>query len=155
MKTLPEGYKIVEALEPQAGAALTADYVSLKNINMAYIYVHINQAEANTVAMTIEQATAVDGSGSIPITVDVPIWANQDCDDSDTLVRQTDAVSFTSSAAQKQKHFLFQVDPRTLANGFDCLTVKTGASASGNITSATYLLETKYAQATPPAAITD
>ena len=32
---LTEQFKIVEAITPQAGAAITGDYVSLKNVTMA------------------------------------------------------------------------------------------------------------------------
>jgi len=152
--TLPENFKIVEALKPQAGAALTGDYVSLKNVLMAYVIVHVNQANAATMAITLEKATAVAGTGTTAITTVVPIWANEDCVASDTLVRQTDAVSFTTSAAVKDKMVIFQVDPATLG-AFDCLTVKTGASDAANITSAMYVLAERYQQATPPAAITD
>lgn len=157
MDTFPSCYKIVEAITPQAGAAITGDYVSLKNAIMAYVVVHINQAAANTVAITIEQATAVANTGSKAITNVVPIWANEDCVTSDTLVRQTDAVSFTTSAATKDKIIVFQIDPATLdvANDFDCITVKTGASSASNITSAMYYLDMKYSQATPPSAIID
>jgi hypothetical protein len=154
---LPEQCKIVEAITPQAGAALTGDYVSMKNAHRAFVLVHINQAAANTVAITIEQATSVAAGGSKAITTAVPIWADEDCVTSDALVRQTDAVAFTTSAATKHKLVIFQIDAATLddANGFDCITVKTGASNAGNITAATYILETRYPGATPPSAIVD
>jgi hypothetical protein len=155
---MPEQMKIVEAITPQAGAAITGDYVSLKNTGRAFVVVHINQAQANTVAITIEQATAVAPTGSKAITTAVPIWANEDCAASDTLVRQTDAVSFTTSAAVKHKMIVFQIDPTGLdvANGFDCITVKTGASHADNITSAMYYLaDYRYQQATPPTAVAD
>jgi hypothetical protein len=153
---LTQEMKIVEAITPQAGAAITGDYVSLKNVQMAWAVVHINQAAVNTVAITIEQATDVSGTGHVAITKVVPIWSNLDCVASDTLVRRTDAVSYTTDAGQKHKTVVFQIDPATLtlANG-DCITVLTGASDATNITSAIYLLETRYPQATPPAVITD
>ena len=156
--TLPEKYKIVEAIAPAADAAgRTGDYVSLKNVNLAYVVVHITQGNAATVALTIEQATAVAGTGSKAITVSVPIWSNLDTATSDTLVRRTDAVSYTTDAAVKNKIVIFQIDPATLdvANGFDCIVVKTGASNAANITQAMYVLDERYQQATPPAAITD
>jgi len=154
---LPEVTKIVEAITPQAGAAITGDYVSLKNVHRAFVVVHVNQAEVNTMAISIEQATVVAGGDTKVITNVVPIWANEDCAASDALVRQTDAVNFTTSAAQKHKVVVFQIDPSILdlANGFDCITVKTGASNAGNLTSAMYYLCERYQQATPPAAITD
>lgn len=156
--TLPEKYKIVEAIAPAADAAgRTGDYVSLKNVNLAYVVVHITQGNAATVALTIEQATAVAGTGSKAITVSVPIWSNLDTATSDTLVRRTDAVSYTTDAAVKNKIVIFQIDPATLdvANGFDCIVVKTGASNAANITQAMYVLDERYQQATPPASITD
>lgn len=158
MFSLPEHLKTVEALTPAADAAGRAgDYVSLKNVHKAWIVVHIDQGNAATIALTVHQATAVAGTGEKALANVVPIWANQDEAASDTLVRQTDAVSFTTSAAVKHKCVIFQVDPAHLdvAGGFDCLTVKTGASNAANITSARYYLETRYPQATPPAAITD
>lgn len=155
MFTLPENCKIVEAIQPQAGAAITGDYVSLKNVHKAWIVVHITQAAVNTVAITIEQATDVAMSSSTAITVAVPIWANQDCAASDLLVRQTDAVSFTTSAAQKHKIIVFQVDPATLAAGFDCIGVKTGVSDATNITQAMYYLQERYKADQPPSAIID
>jgi hypothetical protein len=156
MINLTQEMKIVEAITPQVGAAITGDYVSLKNVQMAWVIVHIAQGNAATVAITIEQASDVAGTGHVAITKVVPIWANLDCVASDTLVRATDAVSYTTDAGVKHKTIVFQIDPATLslANG-DCITVLTAASHADNITSALYLLETRYPQATPPAAITD
>jgi len=156
---LPEQCKIVEAITPQAGAAITGDYVSLKNTHRAFVLVQVNQAAANTVAITIEQASAVAPTGSKAITVAVPIWANEACAAGDALVRKTDAVAFTTSAATTHKLIVFEIDPATLdsANGFDCITVKTGASAAGNITSALYVLDYRYGGpvAGMPSAIVD
>ena len=155
---IPQTMKIVEAITPQAGAAITGDYVSLKNCPRCFVVVHVNQADVAQMTISIEQATAVLPSGSKVITKVVPIWANEDCAASDTLVRQTDAVDFELSAAVKHKVVVFQVDADTLdiANGFDCITVKTGASNAANITSAMYYLsDYAYQQSTPPTAITD
>jgi len=90
--------------------------------------------------------------------VAVPIWANLDCAASDALVRQTDAVSYTTDAELKHKIVVFEIDPATLdlVNGFDCLVVITGASDVANITQAMYyLVDDRYKQATPPSAIVD
>lgn len=140
--SLPEMFKIVEAITPQAGDAITGDYVSLKNFQKAFVIVEVAQAAVNQMTISIEQATNVSAGGSKAITNAVPIWANEDCAASDTFVRQTDAVSFQLSAAQKHKIVVFQIDPSTLdvANGFDCIVVKTGASDATNITSAQYIL---------------
>jgi hypothetical protein len=156
--TVPEKYKMVAALNPATDAAgRTGAYVSLKNVNLAFVVVHITQGNAATIALTIEQATAVAGTSSKAITVSVPIWSNLDVSASDALVRRTDAVSYTTDAGVKNKIVVFQIDPATLdiANGFDCIVVKTGASNVANITQAVYLLDERYQQATPPTAIAD
>jgi len=154
----PENIIPVEAIAPATDSAgKTGDYLCLKNLAQVFVVVHITQGAANTSAITIEQATDVAGTGSTAITKVVPIWANQDCAASDTLTRQTDAVSFTTSAAVKHKIVIFKIDPALLAtsSGFDCITVKTGASSASNIVAAQYLCVSKYAQDTPPTVITD
>jgi hypothetical protein len=154
----PEKLIEVDAIRPQAGAAITGDYVSLKNVNMAYIVVTVYQDTADAVAITVEQATNVAGAGHKVITNVVPIWANQDCSTSDAMTRQTDAVNFTTSVADNvTKKVIFQIDPALLdtAGGFDCITVLTAASNATNITEAHYLLEMKYGEDVPPSVIID
>lgn len=155
---LPEQFKIVQAMSNATDAAgRTGDYVSLKNALCAWVEVAITQGNAATVAISIEQATAVAGTSSKVITNTVPIWSNLDTAASDTLVRRTDAVNLTTDAGVKNKMVIFQIDPAQLdvANGFDCITVKTGASNVANLTGARYWIQSAYQQATPPAAITD
>lgn len=140
---------VVEAIAPQAGGAITGDYISLKNVLKAWVVVHITQAASNTVAITIEQDTITTISASKAITKAVPIWSNLDCAASDVLVARTAAVSYTTDAGIKHKIVIFEIDPATLdiANGFDCITVKTGSSDVSNITSAQYILEQRYSGA--------
>ena len=156
---IPQNLPIVQAIAPQTtNGAVTGDYISLKNAIKAWIVVHLTQAAAHATAITVEQATVVAGTDDKAITNVVPIWANEDVATSDALVRQTDAVSYTVTADVKNKIVIFQIDPATLdmANGFDCIVVKTAASSEvTNLVCAEYLLETKYSQATPPTAITD
>lgn len=156
---LAEDVKVVMALKPQVNTgALVGAYVSLKNYAIAHILVETDQANAATLAITIEQASAVAGTGSKVITNVVPIWANQATATNDTLVRATDAVSFTTSAALAQKQVLFRIDPASLdvANGFDCITVKIAASNVANIVGATYILAgSRFHEATPETAVLD
>lgn len=156
--SLPQAMKIVEALTPATDAAgRTGDYVSLKNAHKCWVVVHIAQGNAATIAISIQQASDVAATGSKVITNVVPIWSNLDCAASDTLVERTAAVNYTTDAGVKHKQVIFEIDPATLdiANGFDCITVITGASHADNITAAQYFLAERYQQATPPAAITD
>lgn len=157
--TLAQQAKIVSALAPAADAAgRTGAYVTLKNAHKAYVLVHLTQGNAATVAVSLVQATAVAGTSSKALGAVQRIWANADVSTSDTLTRQTDAASFTTDAALKNKQILFEIDPATLdsANGFDCIAVVTGASNAANITSAQYLLTPlRYEGDPPPSAIAD
>lgn len=153
---LPETMKVVEAITPQVGAAITGDYVCLKDVHKAWVVVHIEQGDVAPMAITLEQATNVLAGGSVAITVAVPIWLCEDCATTDLLVRQTDAVAYTTSAGTTHKVVVFQVDPATfsLANA-DCLTVITAASNAANLTSAMYYLYERYGADQPPSAIID
>jgi hypothetical protein len=153
-----EQFKLVEGLPPAADAAgRTGDYISLKNAHACYVVAHITQGNAAAVTVSINQATAVAGTGSKVITNTVPIWANTNVAASDTLVRQTDAVNYATGATTTNKVVVFQIEPASLdvAGGFDCITAITSASNAANITEVMYYLDTRYKQATPPAAITD
>lgn len=153
-----EGLQIVEALAPAADAAgRTGDYISLKHAKRVFVVAHITQGNAATVALTLHQATSVAAGSEKAIANVVPIWSNLDTAASDTLVARTAAVSYTTDAGVKNKIVIFQVDPASLDTngGFDCLTVKTGASNVANLTQAMYYVESRYGQATQPTAITD
>jgi hypothetical protein len=142
---------VVDVMAPAADAAgRNSDAVSLKNFSLAIVEASINQGNAATIALTLQQCTAVDGTGAKALTVNVPIFASQDVGGAsgDVLTRQTDAVAFTTSAALTRKTIRFVIDPATLdlAGGFDCLRVTTGASNAANITSARVILTPTYAQ---------
>lgn len=140
---LVENGFVVEALAPAADAAgRTGDYISLKNAERVAVVVHITQGNAATVALTLFQASAVAATGEKAITNVVQVYSNLDTAASDTIVRRTDAVSYTTDAGVKNKIVVFIVDAASLdaANSFDCLCVKTGASNAANITQAMYVL---------------
>lgn len=155
MINIPENIKPVQAIYPQTNAgAITGDYISCKNAQKVWVVANIQQGNAATMALTLEKATDVSGTGSTAITTAVPIWTNEDTATNDTLTRQTDAVSFTTSAAVKNKVVVFQVDPDTLGD-YDCLVLKCGASDAANIIGAEYLIESRYAPANGISMITD
>lgn len=139
---LSERTKIVSAIKPQAGGAITGDYISLARAGHVTVVVDINQAHAAQVAITIEQASAVAGTGSKPLATEVPIYLVADTAVSDEWLRQDDGVAYTTSTATKHKLVAFEINASDLdhANGFDCITVKTAASNAANITSAVYVL---------------
>ena len=76
---ISENAHIVSAIAPQAGgSAIVGSYINLKNATHVTIMVHVNQANAAPVALTIEQAKAVAGTGSKAITEPVQIYLVDD-----------------------------------------------------------------------------
>jgi len=151
MRVYPEMIHVVDVMTPAADAAgRNSDAVSLKNFSLAIVEASINQGNAATIALTLQQCTAVDGTGAKALTVNVPIFASQDVGGAsgDVLTRQTDGVAFTTSAALTRKTIRFVIDPATLdlAGGFDAIRIVTGASNAANITSARVILTPTYAQ---------
>lgn len=158
--TLPQQAKIVELLPPAADAAgrTSAIAVSLKNSGRVTIIAHITQGNAATVALTVQQASAVAKTGAKALTNPAKIWANLDTAATDTLVAQTDANSYTTDAAVKNKIVVIEVDADCLDvnNGFDCVLISTGASNAANITQAMAILhDQRFQSATPGSAILD
>lgn len=140
-------FKFVDAIEPQVGASITGKYISMKHVLKAFIVVQVAQATADTVAITIEQSTAVAGTGHTAITKTVPIWSNLDTAASDTLVSRTAAVDYATDAGIKNKIVVFVVDSSKLDSGYDVLNVVMGASDASNIYSAAYVLQLRYSGA--------
>ena len=154
----PVGMVPVSILEPAADAAgRTGAWISLKGIRRVWLFFYCNQANAATIAVTVNQASAVAGTGSKAITVSVPIWTNLTANTASVFARATDAVSYTTAAGTNKKILIFEIDPATLdtANNFDCITMITGASNVANITSAFAVLEPRMAQATQIDAMID
>ena len=152
---LPEQFKIVAG---SAGAVttnggITCDYVSLKNVQMAWIIASFDQAVGHATGIDPIRATA-DAVGNVALATSVPIWLNEDTATSDTLVRQTDAVTENVDNTIDSKMVVFQIDPAQLGATYDWMscTVDNSAQAT-NFVSVIYLLETRYPQATPPVAI--
>lgn len=155
--TLPQSYKIVVGASPETtNGGKTADYISLKNAAWVWVIVNLTQAVGHATAFTLNRATAVAPTGATTLAADVQVWANEDAAASDTLVRQTDAKSYTVSNNIKNKQIVFGIDPATLGGSYDVLTVLAADSSQAtNFWSVTYLVETRYPSATPPTVITD
>jgi len=155
MITLPEQFKIVQGYVGQGTTALvTADSVSLKNAVMCWVVVNLDTTASSACALLLYRTTAV-GSAGVVLTNVVPIWANLDTATTDTLVRRTAAVSYTTAANAAYKQIIFEVDPASLGSTYDCIYLTAGALAATEALSVEYFIEYRYEQATPPAAITD
>ena len=77
---LPEHYKIVSgsASIVTTNGGVTCDYVSLKNVNMAWIVLHFLQAATHATVINPRRATAVAPAGSVAIAHSAEWWKNAD-----------------------------------------------------------------------------
>jgi hypothetical protein len=148
--------KLVQVAEPKTtNGAITTDVVSLKNAIRATFIVHLTQAVGHATSISLKQATDVAAGTNAAGPVS-QIWANEDVATSDTLVKQTDAASYTVTNDIKNKIVVIEVDPAALTEGYDCVYLLFGASSQAtNLASAEVLIHSNYQKATPPAAITD
>lgn len=153
----PENYKVIEGTSPvTTSGGVTADYVSLKNVNRAWIVLSFTQAVAHETGIDPKRATAVDGTGAVVLNKVVPIKANEDCAASDALVDQTAAITYDLTEDIKHKMVMFQIDPALLGEGYDVLgCVVDDSSQATNFVQITYILDMIWKQATPPSAIVD
>jgi hypothetical protein len=86
----------------------------------------------------------------------MPCWKNVDVSLTDTLARQADAASVAAAATAKNQQLVMEILPERLPAGYDCIAATlSDSSQATDFATITYLIETKYPQATPPAAITD
>jgi hypothetical protein len=156
--TLPSEFKIVDASAGPVttNGAITCDYVSLKNCVRAWIYIQIHAGTGFAHVIQPMRGTAVSNAGTTAITVAARIWSNETTAATDTLVRQTDATSYTTDANAVIKQVLIEIDPALWPATFDVLgcTISNSGHAA-DFASVSYFLEEKYQKATPPAAITD
>jgi len=155
--SLFENLKIVEGDScVTTNAAVTGDYVSLKNAHKAWVVFHFTQAATHATICSILEATAVVGTSATAITTVMPNRYNQDTSTTDALTKGTAAATVTLLAGTTNQIVIIEVDPAILSDGFDCIAGYTTASSEPtNFVNITYLLATRYPQQTPPTAITD
>lgn len=158
---IPEEFKIVDATAGPVttNGGVTSDYVSLKNVKYAWIVLQFTQAVGHATVIQPQVATAVAPTGAASITFSADIWQNADTATSDTLVKATSATSLTLAADAKKKQVIIGIDPaacQKMGATYDVIgfTVSDSSQAT-NFVSGQFFLEMKYAQGTPPAAITD
>lgn len=154
-----ENYKMVQAFEPKTtNAVIISDYVTLKGAITATVIVNLTQTAGHATQVSLYQAQDVEGTSAKSLVNNVTILVNEDVASNDTLVRQTDGVSFTVANTAKNKQIIFHVNPSKLDvnNGFCCLNVRLGASSQAtNFASCEFILESKYPQEELPSAVID
>ncbi len=154
---LPETFKIVNGTPVvTTNTGVTCDYISVKNAHKVTIIAELLQAVSHATALGYNVATAVAPTGATAGTATMPIWKNADVSSTDTLVRGTDAATVAATAGATNQTLVIEIDPARLPAGYDCIAATlSDSSQSTNYATVTYLIETRYPQATPPTAITD
>jgi hypothetical protein len=158
MKTiLPEQFKIVDgATKVTTTGGVTCDYISLKDAISVTIIAKLRQAVGHATALGVTEATNVSAGSASPVTEVQNVWKNADTSATDTLVKATNAATIAAAATVATQTLVMQFDPATLSAGFDCIAATlTDSSQATNWVDVTYIIETRYPQATPPSAIID
>lgn len=140
--------RVVTGTSPiTTNTAVTADYISMKNVIRATIIVTLKQAVGHATGIDPVQATDVSGTGEKAFTKALPIYANEDTAASSLLTAQTPALTYNVTNDIKSKKLVIIVDAEKLdvRNGFDCLGVTLDASSQAtNFANVEYILEMRY-----------
>src|SRR5690242_5601803 len=101
--SLPVNFKITQLFYPQTtNGALTSQVITLKGAAKAFVVFDFTQAVGHATTPTLMQATTI-AAGTNKAGPAVPIWVNEDCAATDTLVKQaSDAASF--AVANNARH---------------------------------------------------
>jgi hypothetical protein len=149
-------FKLVQAFAPKTtNAALTSQVITVKHAIKVWLVLHFTNAVGFASVPTIKQATDI-AAGTNAAGPTCRIWLNEDTATTDTLVAQTAAASQATDAVIKNKMVVFEIDPASLTDGYDCVycTIATSSQAT-NFVSGEWVIQTNYQQATPPSAILD
>lgn len=152
-----EHEKFIWAVEPKSysGAAATKKWVSLKSYGQITIVINTGAWAGGTAAVTVEQATAVAGTGNKAVSF-VDYW--DDLTTSGTLVKKA-AASNTFNLDTANKMYVIHIDDRMLdlANGYTCVSIAVASpGANVDLYGVVYVLsDARYKQATPPSALVD
>jgi len=157
MICLAEQFKFVNGTPvATTNGGIDCDYISCKDALRVTIIAELLQAVSHTTALGVTEATTVAGGSAAAVTAVQKIWKNADVSATDTLVAGTDAATVLATAGATNQTLVLQFDPATLSDGFDCIMATLDDSSQAtNLAVVTYLIETRYPQATPPTAITD
>lgn len=154
--SLATAYKKVVAFNPKTtNAALTSQVITLKGAVKATLTLIFTNAVGFASVPTIKQATDIAAATNAAGPT-CRIWANEDVAASDTLVAQTAAASYTMAADIKNKVVVFEIDPASLTDGYDCVycTIATSSQAT-NYVAGEWMIESNFQQTTIPTAIVD
>lgn len=149
-----ENLKIVKLYQGAANA-VDCDVVNMENFTSgAFVITHTGSSDTDLV-LTLYEATDVAAGTNAAITTTVPIYADLDMGtSSDTLVRQTDAYSWTVDTGNYPNQMVvIEVDPSILSAGYPCVYLDDSGGNASNTCTILFLGEPRYKGDTLPTAI--
>lgn len=155
---LPQDCKLVMMDAPCAANAVACDYICTKNFHKVWFIIqHYSGGGDTDLVLSLTEATDVAAGTTSAVTATFPIWSDTNAGTaSDTLVKQTDAASYTiDTGAGTDYLVVIEWDPCKHTEGYDCLTVSDSGGNASNYVSIMAVGQPRYQQATPPTAITD
>ena len=163
---LPQNAKIVQAFLPAHGAALTGDWVSVKNYHKAMLIVTVATGASDVATViAVDKATSVAAANeSTGITLN-NFWTIESISAtapaSDLMTKGTAAAYISIGATQQSLGHMAvaDIDCGELPDSsyeYDCLQANISSSNAAHFIGAVWVLyEPRYAQSPPPTAITD
>jgi hypothetical protein len=151
-----ETYPVILGHEPIASNALadTSDWISLEGAKGVLItIIELYTVAANALVLTVHQGATGAGTTAFATGAEFKIWSNLDCATSDTMVRRTDAVTYTLTGTGAGSFNLCQiyVDASLLTNGYKWVQLGASDGDAGNLVTVLYQIEGgRYQQTTPP-----
>jgi hypothetical protein len=156
---LPEKYKIVNLYGGATnGIAAGTDYICCKNAHRVTFLIYTWGTTATTFVLSLREATDVAAGTTSAVTKVWPAWKVISTIATDALTKvATDAASLTIDPDGTDSTLLavIQWDPSKHAAGYDCISVWGTTGNAADYCTITAIIEERYAQAIPPAAITD
>lgn len=144
-------------------AAQAGDWVSMKNYQrMAIVFFGRAGSAGTDVTFTVEQATAVAGTGAKALTF-TELFKKEGADllaiGEFTKVTQAAANTYTSTNNEQSDQIVvidIKAEDLDIANDFDCVRLSVNAGNAAKIVSALYMLwEPRYGKEVLPSAIVD
>ena len=157
----PETFPVIWGHEPVASSALDdgCDSVHMKNADGVLIIVNQHGSVASTaLVLTVHEGAtdAVCKAGTNPLSASSSqsfmIWSNLDCATNDTMVRRSDAVTYTMTVSASTFNVVcLYVPASVLSDDMEYINLGTTGGHASNLASVTYVLDkSRYKQVTPP-----
>jgi hypothetical protein len=144
MNSFPEIYGIQMGHEPVAADALadTSAWCDLSKCEGVYIVVSHYRGGDTDVVLTVHEGTAASGTTAITTGAEFPIWVATDALTDPTLVRQTDAITYTidTGVYTGSQIVVFYIDGSILSAGYRYVQLGCSGGNAASYISVTYFL---------------